>query len=241
MFAHREVRAGVGVAITDRHGGVSVPPYDSLNLADRVGDDPKAVAENQNRVLRALGPTAVSLVVMRQMHGADVAVVRDIPESRPQVDVIVTCTPGLVLAAMAADCTPVLLYDADARVVGAAHAGRRGLAAGTVPAAVEALRSAGAERGRIVAVVGPSICPDHYEVPEALRAEVASVVPASSATTATGAPALDVRAGIVAQLGAAGVADCVVLPGCTAESPAYYSFRRDGVTGRFAGLVWLEP
>ena len=99
----------------------------------------------------------------------------------------------------------------------------------------------GARPERIYAAVGPSICPEHYEVPAAMRAEVDAAAPGSAATTSAGAPALDIRAGLLAQLHGAGVRQGMVMPHCTAESSDYYSYRRDGTTGRFAGLVWREP
>ncbi|MFW6204259.1 MAG: laccase domain-containing protein, partial [Actinomycetota bacterium] len=142
------------------------------------------------------------------------------------------------LAVLVADCVPVLLGDVAAGVVGVAHAGRVGLVAGVVPAVVAAMRDAGA--GEIIARVGPSVCGRCYEVPDALRAEVAAVVPDAWSTTRSGGAAVDVAAGVEAQLGAAGVA-AVRLSGCTIEDPGLYSYRRDRVTGRFAGLAWLAP
>jgi copper oxidase (laccase) domain-containing protein len=135
----------------------------------------------------------------------------------------------------------VLLWDADARVIGAVHAGRRGLAAGVVPAAVEAMRALGARPHRMAGLVGPGICPAHYEVPAAMREEVAAAAPSARAETPVGTPALDIGAGIVEQLRAAGVGDRIVLDLCTAETDALFSHRRAGTTGRFAGTVWLEP
>jgi YfiH family protein len=239
LFGHREVRVGIGVAVTDRRGGVSKPPYDELNLADHVGDDPADVARNRALVLEAVAPGG-SLVTMRQIHSADVAVVDD-ATAPPQADALVTRTPGLVLAVQVADCTPILLWDRRARTVAAVHAGRRGLAAGVLPRAVETMVALSARPERMYAVVGPGVCPEHYEVPAQMREEVADAVPASAATTSHGAPALDIRAGLLAQLSDAGVRQWMVMPQCTAETEDLYSYRRDRTTGRFAGLVWLEP
>ena len=97
----------------------------------------------------------------------------------------------------------------------------------------------GATRSQTVAWLGPSVCPACYEVPEQMRADVASVVPASWSTSRTGTPALDLRAGLTAELQAAGLTVTSVGP-CTAESPDHFSYRRDGITGRFAGVIWLE-
>lgn len=240
MFAHREVRVGVGVAVTDRLGGVSGAPYDSLNLADHVGDDPQAVERNREIVREAVVPSG-ALVTMRQVHGAHVALVDGPMPEPPEADALVTRTPGLALVAQVADCTPILLWDRRARVVAAVHAGRRGLASGVLPRAIETMTELSARADRIYAVVGPSICPEHYEVPAQLRDEVAQTAPDAAATTAAGTPALDIRAGLLAQLFAAGIRQWMVMPQCTAETDTLYSYRRDGTTGRFAGLVWLEP
>lgn len=241
MFGHREVRRGIGVAVTDRFGGVSAPPYNELNLADHVGDEPAAVSRNRERVRDALTGTSRSIVTMQQVHGSHVEVVEEVPAQPPEADALVTAAPGLALLVLVADCTPVLLWDRRARVIGAVHAGRRGLEAGVLPAAIEAMCGLRARPERIYAVVGPSVCAEHYEVPAEMRDEVARAVPESAATTSSGAPALDIRAGLLAQLHRSGLRRWTVMPHCTAESDRYYSYRRDGVTGRFAGVVWREP
>lgn len=241
MLAHHEVRVGVGAAVTDRNGGVSRAPYQGLNLAGHVGDEPDAVAENRRRVLAALGPAAHRLATMNQVHGSDVAVVDEAEVPPPTADALVTTVPGVVLTVLVADCTPVLLWDRRARVVAAAHVGRRGLAAGVVGATIEAMTALRGRPDRMYAVVGPAICPGHYEVPAQMRSEVAAVVPAAEAATADGRPALDIRAGVLAQLRDCGVSLGMYMPQCTAETSSYFSYRRDGTTGRFAGLVWLEP
>lgn len=240
MFAHREVRVGIGAAVTDRLGGTSTAPYDELNLADHVGDDPTAVEDNRRRVVDAVLPGGV-LAVMRQVHGTTVAVVDGPTDEPPEADALVTRTPGLALMVLVADCTPVLLWDRRARVVAAAHVGRRGLASGVLPATLAAMAELSARIDRTYAVIGPRICAEHYEVPAQMRDEVAAAAPGSAAATSAGRPALDIRAGILAQLHAAGVPQWMVMPQCTAETPHLYSYRRDGVTGRFAGVVWIEP
>ncbi|MDQ1696349.1 MAG: purine-nucleoside/S-methyl-5-thioadenosine phosphorylase / adenosine deaminase, partial [Frankiaceae bacterium] len=163
MLAHHEVRVGIGAAVTDRLGGASAGPWATLNLSDAVGDDPEAVTENRRRLVAALGPSAGSLVTMRQVHGAAVAVVDGLPDEPPEADALVTTTPGLTLVVQVADCTPVLLWDRRARVVAAVHAGRRGLAAGVVPAALDVMAKLHGRADRTYAVVGPGICPRHYE------------------------------------------------------------------------------
>lgn len=242
MFAHREVRVGVGAVVTDRRGGTSVPPYDELNLADHVGDDPPAVAENRRLLAADLDVRPLPLVTMQQVHGADVAVVDDIPSVPPVADVLVTRRRGLALAVLVADCTPILLWDQQAGVVAAVHAGRSGLAAGVLPAAVAAMTDLGAQVDRVHAHLGPGICAAHYEVHAPMRDEVESAAPGSAAVTPDGRPALDIRAGLTGQLTRCGVRSWAVSLECTAESPRLYSHRRDGPrTGRFAGVVWLQP
>jgi YfiH family protein len=136
-----------------------------------------------------------------------------------------------------ADCVPVLLADVQAGVVGAAHAGRQGVALDIVGRTVERMRALGADR--ITAWVGPHVCGRCYEVPEQMRDEVAALVPATRAQTTWGTPSLDLGAGVLAQLGAAGV-EAVAVERCTLEDPALHSYRRDGAaSGRIAGLVWL--
>ncbi|UQX00751.1 peptidoglycan editing factor PgeF [Streptomyces sp. RerS4] len=234
---------GAHFAFTDRWGGVSAVPYEELNLGGAVGDDPAAVRANRGAAARELGIDPARVVWMNQVHGRDVAVV-DGPWAAdagpiPSVDAVVTARRGLALAVLTADCTPVLLADPVAGVVGAAHAGRPGLVAGVVPAAVEAMVALGADPARMVARTGPAVCGRCYEVPAEMREDVAAVVPAAWAQTSWGTPAVDVVAGVHAQLAEAGVVDRHRSPVCTLESRDHYSYRRDRVTGRLAGYVWL--
>jgi YfiH family protein len=180
---------------------------------------------------------------MDQVHGAGVNVVDGLrPDPVPATDALVTTMPGLGLAVLVADCAPVLLADAGARVVAAVHVGRRGLAAGLAGRAVAAMTRCGADPGRLHAHVGPTICGGCYEVPGPLQAEVAARAPDSACTTRAGTPGLDLRCGLLRQLHEAGVRSVHVDAACPAEDPAYFSHRRDrGVTGRFAGYVWLLP
>jgi polyphenol oxidase len=159
----------------------------------------------------------------------------------PTADALVTTTPGVVLTVLVADCTPVLLWDRRARVVAAAHVGRRGLEAGVIDATIQAMTALRGRPDRIYALIGPAVCPEHYEVPAQMQADVAAAAPAAEASTADGRPALDIRAGVLAQLRDCGVRLGMFMPQCTAETSSYFSYRRDGTTGRFAGLVWLEP
>jgi YfiH family protein len=259
VFAYTGTLGRVDVAFTDRHGGVSGGPFASLNLA--VNDDERAEAVEQNLAIVAhafANPDSSAIQVdfpaersqtnrgrvalMRQVHGADVHVVT--PDTLrsgqvPTADALVTATPGVILLVRVADCVPVLLADQARGVVGAVHAGRPGLVAGVVPAAVAALRDLGAEE--VTAWVGPHVCGRCYEVPEAMRAEVAAVVPESYAETSWGTPAVDVGAGVRAQLAAAGV-QTVDAARCTLEDDDLYSYRRQGTgSGRLGGLVWVHP
>lgn len=230
---------GVGAGFTGRAGGVSGPPFDSLNLGGAVGDDPAAVLDNRRRAAAALGTDPDRTVFMRQVHGADVAFAASTELPGP-VDAVVTTVPGLALAVLVADCAPVLLADPAAGVVGAAHSGRPGTAAGVVPALVKAMCERGADPARMTAAIGPAACGRCYEVPSEMRDEVAAVVPAAYATTSKGTPGLDIRAGVAEQLASAGVARVSRDGRCTIEDPGLYSYRREGRTGRFAGYVWLK-
>ena len=226
---------GAACAFTTRSGGVSTGPYAALDLGDHVGDDPAAVAENRRRVVAAAGVDA--LVLARQVHGTDVVEVTGpwVGEP-PEADALVTRTPGVAVGTLVADCTPVVLLAPDEGVVGVAHAGRKGMQSGVALALVQAMRDLGART--LVGRVGPSVCPRCYTVPFALREEVAAAVPESRSVDRHGAPSLDVAGGVLAQL-APHCGDLEQLPGCSAEDPALFSYRRDGVTGRYAGLAWL--
>src|SRR5690606_959648 len=126
-------------------------------------------------------------------------------DGRPGVDGVVTARPGLALAVLTADCTPVLLADPVAGVVGAAHAGRPGLLAGVAERTVRAMVRLGAEPERMLARTGPAVCGRCYEVPDWMRDEVAAAVPEAHATTRWGTPAVDMAAGVSAQLSRLGV------------------------------------
>ncbi|MFI1565967.1 peptidoglycan editing factor PgeF [Streptomyces sp. NPDC020490] len=242
MTTQRDIVNGAHFAFTDRWGGVSAVPYEELNLGGAVGDDPEAVRTNRALAAKSLGLDPARVVWMNQVHGADVAVVDGPWGERPvpEVDAIVTARRGLALAVLTADCTPVLLADPVAGVAAAVHAGRPGLVAGVVPAAVRAMAELGAEPSRIVARTGPAVCGRCYEVPEAMRADVAAVEPAAYAETSWGTPAVDVTAGVHAQLDRLGVCDREQSPVCTLESGDHFSYRRERATGRLAGYVWLD-
>jgi polyphenol oxidase len=237
-----ELGAGVQAAFSGRAGGSSPAPYDSLNLGLGVGDDAAAVQGNRSAVAAACGLPAASLTWMRQVHSADVWYAADgLAEPPGPVDAIFTDVPGRALCVLIADCVPVLVADPQARLVGAAHAGREGLVAGVVPALISAMAGAGASPDRMRALTGPAICGGCYEVPAELQARVSAVVPAARCVTTTGSCGLDIAAGVRDQLAAAGVRNAAADGRCTRESPGLFSYRRDGTTGRMAALVWLSP
>jgi polyphenol oxidase len=233
---------GVRVMFTSRSGGVSTGPYGSLNLSDGVGDDPAAVAANRDAVLRGPGVGASTLGLMRQVHGTGVVrLPADGGTESPEADAIYTDSAAIALGALGADCAAVLIADPVAGLIGAAHAGRPGMAKGVVPALVAAMTAAGGQAERMHAMIGPAICGQCYEVPAAMRDEVGAAVPGSACTTRAGTPGIDLRAGLRGQLTGLGVGHVSDDARCTAESPELYSYRRDGTTGRFAGLIWLAP
>jgi hypothetical protein len=157
--------AGVRHAFFTRQGGVSHGVFASLNTGRGSGDDAAHVAENRARAARALGRAAADLSTCYQIHSATPVVI-DAPlgAARPEGDAVVTRTAGVVCGALAADCAPVLIADAEARVIAAVHAGWRGALAGVVEAAVAAMTQLGASPARITAAVGPCIGPASYEV-----------------------------------------------------------------------------
>jgi polyphenol oxidase len=239
MFLASGSGAGARWAVTDRAGGSSQAPYDSLNLGDHVGDDPDRVTANRARLAAEMGLAPGDLRFMSQVHGAGVAHVgREPGTAPPEADAMVTADRGVGLVVLVADCVPVLFAARRSDVIAVAHAGRRGVAAGVVPATVAAMQELGARPSRIVVKVGPAICGQCYEVPQAMQEEISAAVPEARSTTKNGTPGLDLRAAVVAQLIHAGVQTIEVESWCTAEREDLYSHRRDGISGRFAGLVW---
>ncbi len=218
---------------TDRCDGVSAGDYSSLNVGASVGDDPDAVAANRAIIAGYLGADALALV--RQVHGRDVARLAEPAAVPPDADAVITDVPGLPIAVQTADCVPILLADLLDGQVSAVHSGWRGVVADVVGAALDEL----APRGPVHAWIGPAICPACYEVSEEVGAEVCAVAPAAFARTRTGTPAVDVRAGVAQQLRERGI-DAQLVGGCTFEEPGLYSFRRDAVTGRQAGVIVLR-
>lgn len=226
---------------TTRAGGVSAPPFDTFNLGDHVGDDPKAVTANRKRLAAAIGLPEDHVVWMNQTHSDHVALV-DGPrcDAVDDTDALVTTTPRLALAVVTADCVPVLMSDARAGVIAAVHAGRVGAADGVVLRALEAMRANGAHTDDISVLLGPAVSGANYEVPEQMAADVEARLPGSRTRTAKGTPGLDLRAGIARQLIDAGVSAIDADPRCTVADKKLFSHRRDAPTGRLACLVWME-
>jgi YfiH family protein len=209
-----------------------------LNVGDHVGDDPAAVAENRARVARAAGlPPVGGWSWMEQVHGADVAVVTAPLAPPPVADALVTATRGLPLAVVTADCAPIVL--ATARAVGVVHAGHRGLLAGVVARAVDALRALD-PHGEPVAYLAPCIRAEHYEFgAHDLAVLVDTFGDEVASRTQWGTDAFDLPAATRVALARAGVHDVHDGGVCTFGSRDHYSYRRDGRTGRQATIAVL--
>lgn len=226
--------ANVRALCTTRRGGCSQGPWSSLNLSFRCGDDPAHVQRNREVLNRALPAPPQWL---RQVHGTEVVRHAGRPVEEPEADALVAFAPGQVCAALTADCLPVALCDRSGSRVAVAHAGWRGLAAGVLQATVEALDCEPAE---LLAWLGPAIGPAVYEV----GADVAAAFPdefAQGFAPRDGRWLLDMYTVARLKLAAAGVGAVFGGGFCTYSDPErFFSFRRDGVTGRMACLVWME-
>ena len=206
-----------------------------LNLATHVGDEPEVVRQNR-LIARALFDLP-HVVYMDQVHGSEVAIItKSNKDQTPTVDALVTKERGIALAVLVADCVPLLMHDRELGVIAAVHVGRRGLGNGVVARAVMAMKSIGAVSIR--ANMGPAICGDCYEVPVDMQSEISSYAPAARSVTDTGSPGLDIRDGVAWQLEQMDI-QSIIDPMCTRRSQLHYSFRRDGLTGRTAGFIYL--
>jgi hypothetical protein len=219
------------VTFTNRHGGVSQGDYSSLNLGDHVGDIAADVLRNRSELTALHGPVQF----MNQVHGNRVAVIEEVTEVAPTADALVTGIPGITLAVMVADCIPLLLTSTQA--VAAVHVGRRGLVNNVALRTIEVMREMGAQE--ISAIIGPAICGRCYEVSAEIHQEVVSNFPTADSRTHSGSLALDLPKALSTVLQSAGISidasQCV----CTVEDADLFSYRRDAVTGRQAGLVRL--
>lgn len=247
-FAPRwPVPANVRALVTTRAGGVSDGAWGDgaggggLNVGAHCADLPAAVDENRRRVANRLpqAPRWLNLV-----HGTAVVHAEEVGAPAPRADAATALTPGVVCCVTMADCLPVLLADHAGRAVGLAHAGWRGLAAGVIQATVDQMRLRLRDPGaRLIAYLGPAIGPAHFvvgaEVLDAMRQHLADPGPAFEAT-AGGKFRADLRALAIMALATRGVDDVHGGEDCTyADATRFYSFRRDGTTGRHAALVWL--
>ncbi|MBI5751442.1 MAG: peptidoglycan editing factor PgeF [Hydrogenophilales bacterium] len=226
----------VRALITTRAGGVSTGPYASMNPAGHVGDDPLAVAQNR-ALLRAALPSEPFW--LKQVHGDIVAEAGSGPV---EADACITRAAGQVCAVLTADCLPVLFCTVDGSVVGAAHAGWRGLCAGVLERTVAAM---GVPGNQVLAYFGPAIGPRAFEVgPEVREAFMAlddSAV-AAFAPQANGKYLADLYLLARQRLARAGVTQVHGGGDCTySDAERFFSYRRDGATGRMAALVWIEP
>ena len=256
--------AAVGALSTTRRGGVSGAPYGDgggsggLNLGLHVGDRPGDVQRNRACLASLLpgpsgtpgtSPSPIQPAWLTQVHGArviDVSLARvgEEPGEPPQADASIATRPGVACAILTADCLPVLFCDTAGRAVGAAHAGWRGLAAGVLENTIAAMRAAGA--ADILVWLGPAIGPDNFEVGEDVLQAFAALGPPALAAFRPfpGRPGkylADIYALARLRLAAQGVRQVTGGGRCTvAEAGLFYSYRRDGVTGRMASLVWLQ-
>lgn len=219
-------------SFTNRNGGLSFPPYSSKNLAYHVGDDQEAVRGNRELVEAEFGPT----IYMNQVHGDSVVVVEGIPMLEVTADALVTEQPNVALAVLVADCIPLLLWDEDKTCVAAVHVGRRGLLNGITEKTIEIMRAMGA--GHIHALLGPSICGRCYEVGADIYQGVVEAFPDAESRTSKGSFALDLPKALYSQLARMDVS-VMASKKCTVEDLEFYSYRRDRVTGRQAGVIRL--
>lgn len=226
---------GADACFTVRAGGVSTGPYagpdgdGGLNLGLHVGDAREDVLENRRRVAEAVGAT---IEWMDQVHGCDLVTVSEATgrDAAGTADAIVVDHPGIAPAVLVADCVPVLLASESGELRAAVHVGRKGLVNGVLGVALDALRARTDEP--LHAVVGPHICGACYEVSAELAREAEAVE--ASATTRWGTPSIDLAAGVRAQLGDVATVSVGL---CTLEDARFYSYRREPVTGRIAGIA----
>ncbi len=232
--------AGVRAYVTTRKGGHSGGAFAGFNLGDHVGDEPQAVARNR-ALLRETLELPAEPAWLQQVHGCAVAR-PGIGEAVPCADAAFSDVPGDVCAVLTADCLPLLMCDRAGTRVAAVHAGWRGLAAGVVEAALDAMDRPGEE---ILCWLGPAIGPDAFEVGDEVRREFRASDPGSVEAFAPGADGrwtADLYRLARRRLAARGVAYVGGGDYCTYRQPdLFYSYRRDGVTGRMASLIWIDP
>nr|WP_279614811.1 peptidoglycan editing factor PgeF [Sphingomicrobium astaxanthinifaciens] len=243
--------AGLPHGFFGREGGVSAPPFDSLNAGLGTADEPGAVRTNRRRAADALVEGA-PLVGLHQVHSPEVVIVEQPWDEAdcPRADALVTRTPGLLLGIVTADCAPVLLADREAGIVGAAHAGWRGAIGGVTDRTIGAMLQLGADPRRIRAAIGPCIAQKHYEVGEDMLAPFLEEDPANARffrEGARGRPHFDLESYVAAWLAGAGIGT-VWLAGedSYGQPQRYYSYRRATHAdapdcGRQISLIGIAP
>lgn len=244
---HWDVPAGVQAYMTMRQGGYSSGPWRGWNMGRLCADAPAAVERNREQLRQRLG-LGSPIQYLQQVHGADIVQRRAGPRSgwqEPRADGHWTGSAGLGLAVLAADCLPVLFASSSGQLVGAAHAGWRGLAGGVLAAQVREMRAHLPAADNILAWVGVGIGPCHYQVDtrviQAIVAATGSAARACIQGHHAGHAYLDLAGVAVIQLRALGV-EVTVQPGCTAcDGERWYSHRRDALTGRMAAVIWRGP
>ncbi len=247
--------AGADIAVTTRRGGVSLAPYDTLNVGLHVGDEVERVVTNRRRAAGAFGVGLDAWVCARQVHGVGVAIVGHGDGGRGTIceddavadaDVLVTTAAGVTLVIMVADCVPLALVDGEARVLAVVHAGWRGTAAGVVRTALDVMRGRGADVARVRAWVGPGVAAERYQVTDEVRDGLASAVAPDALDEAVaradgpGHWLVDLAAANRQQLRLGGVADERIADcGLTTADERFFSDRAARPCGRFALLARL--
>lgn len=249
QFENLSQHSGLVHGVFSRLGGVSAPPFDTLNVGSTVGDDLANVLINRQRMAEALGTRDEDMRTVWQVHGADVVIIRGREPQEwppPQADGILTREADLPLVMRFADCVPILLYDPIQRVVGIAHAGWRGTVAGAGPATVQTMCDAfGSRPADILAAIGPSIGPCCYEVGEEVVAQIREAFGAQDGLirAANGkGPHLDLWSANRLALEQIGVRQIEMAGICTAcRKDEFFSHRAEaGRTGRFGVVVMLK-
>jgi len=231
---------GVKAVSSTRHGGVSLPPYDTLNLGDHVGDRQHSVYRNRQLLLHQLGLSRQSLQWLRQVHGVDVYASAGHRGDAPQADAAVTSCTRVACAVLTADCLPVLFAGKDGNTIAAAHAGWRGLYAGILESTLEKF----AQPQDVQVWLGPAIGPDAFEVGEEVRVYFLKKFAGCGDNFRAGSPGkwyanlYGLARHILAEKGLSDVygGHCCTYSG----SEQFFSYRREGVTGRMATLIWKE-
>jgi YfiH family protein len=215
---------------TKRTGGASLGAFASLNLGTHVGDELELVIKNREILRSEVGPVQF----MNQVHGDRIALIEEVTDEIPTADALVTGIPGIALAVMVADCIPLLLSSPES--VAAVHVGRKGLVNEVTRKTISLMRDMGASE--ITAIIGPAICGSCYEVSDDVLQEVIAIYPMAASHTPQGTLALDLPTALISVLNDEGI-DVSNEFVCTVESSEHFSYRRDGVTGRQAGVIWL--